>query len=168
MAIAKKLSGYLSKKVKEAPKSVEKGDPRMDKADVKEMAQSINMTRLSNAELDAIAEKAGYTYSSKGRETRSDAALEELNRRGLKKYLKKEGKLSDDTENPVYDTATGARMSDALSSSDLRKEVERRSKEAKEKGYNKGGMVTKKKAPAKAKAPATKSRSNALNKFYGK
>lgn len=34
--------------------------------------------------------------------------------------------------------------------------------------FKKGGMVTKKKAPAKAKAPATKSRSNPLNKFYGK
>lgn len=34
--------------------------------------------------------------------------------------------------------------------------------------FKKGGMVTKKKAPAKEKAPATKSRSNPLNKFYGK
>jgi len=168
MALAKKLSGYLSKKVKEAPKSVEKGDPRMDKADVKETAQAISMTRLSNAELDAIAEKANYTYSGKGKETRSDAALEEMNRRGLKKYLKKTGKLSDDIENPVYDTDTGARLSDALSSSDLRKDIERRSKLSKEQGYNKGGMVTKKKAPAKAKAPATASRSHPLNKFYGK
>ena len=168
MALAKKLSGYLSKKVKEAPKSVEKGDPRMDKADVKETANVVSMTRLSNAELDAIAEKANYSYSGKEKLTRSDAALEEMNRRGLKKYLKKTGKLSDDIENPVYDTTTGARMSDAMSTSDLRKEVERRNKQAKEQGYNKGGMVTKKKAPAKAKAPATASRSHPLNKFYGK
>jgi hypothetical protein len=37
--------------------------------------------------------------------------------------------------------------------------------------YAKGGMVTKKKAPAskaKATASATKSRTNSLNKFYGK
>ena len=35
-------------------------------------------------------------------------------------------------------------------------------------GMKKGGMVTKKKATPKAKTPAAPSRSNPLNKFYGK
>jgi hypothetical protein len=148
MAVTSKLAKYLGKKVKEAPPKRAKNDPRMDKEEVKETARSVEMTRLSNAELKAIAEKSKNTYSSGKKYTRSDAALDEIERRGLKRSLKKEGKLKDDKENPVYDVDTGARLSDAYSASDLRKEIERRSKQAKDQGFKIGGMV-KKVAPKK-------------------
>jgi hypothetical protein len=143
MAVTSKLAKYLGKKVKEAPPKRAKNDPRMDKEEVKETARSVEMTKLSNAELKAIAEKSKNTYSSGKKYTRSDAALDEIERRGLKRSLKKEGKLKDDKENPVYDVDTGARLSDAYSASDLRKEIERRSKQAKDQGFKAGGMVKK-------------------------
>ena len=158
MAITSKLAKYLGKKVKETPAKREKGDPRMERQDVRENARSIEMTKLSNAELKAMAEKAKNRYSSGVRHTRSDAALDEIERRSLKKSLKKEGKLKDEKENPVYDVDTGARLSDAYSASDLRKEIQRREKEAKDKGLAKGGMVKKKPVAKKpvAKKPAPK------------
>lgn len=165
MGVSSKLAQYLTKKVKEAPAKVEKGDPRMSKEDVKETALSVEMTKLSNAELKALAEKAKYRYSSGAKHTRSDAAMDEMDRRGLKKFMRQQGKKYDDESvNPVYDTDTGARLSDAYSASDLRKEIERRSKESKEKGFQKGGMVKAKmavggmakKAPAKKPMPAKK------------
>lgn len=143
MAVTSKLAKYLGKKVKEAPPKRAKNDPRMDKEEVKETARSVEMTKLSNAELKAIAEKAKNKYSSGKKYTRSDAALDEIERRSLKRSLKKEGKLKDDKENPVYDVDTGARLSDAYSASDLRKEIERRSKQAKDQGFKAGGMVKK-------------------------
>ena len=170
MPISKKLAGYLAKKIKEAPKDVEKGDPRTTKADLKEEALTVEMTKLSGAELKELAEKANYKYSTRGtKSTRSDAAMDEMDRRGLKKFLKKEGKAYDDPDhNPVYDETTGARLSDAFSASDMRKDIERRNKLAEEQGYNKGGMVKKKPAAKKAAPAKTKSRSSPYNKYYGK
>lgn len=165
MGISSKLAKYLANKVKEAPAKVEKGDPRMSKEDVKETSLSVEMTKLSNAELKALAEKAKYRYSSGAKHTRSDAAMDEMDRRGLKKFMRQQGKKYDDESvNPVYDVDTKARLSDAYSASDLRKEIERRNKESKDKGFKTGGMVKAKtavggmpkKAPAKKPMPAKK------------
>lgn len=136
--VSSKFASWAAKKIKEATKDKDyvKGDPRMTKRNVKESVAAAEMTKMSRAELEELAKKS--------RSIRGQAAIEELDRRILKTYLKKTGKLKDDRENPVYDTSTGARLSDPLSASDVRKEIEKRNAEAKAKGFNRGGMPARK------------------------
>ena len=160
-----KMADWVAKKMKDAPAKFDKSNPVMPKEDMKEALLQIEMTKLSNAELKELAEKAKYRYSGKSRYTRSDMAMDELDRRGLKKFMKQQKiKYDDDSHNPVYNDTTNKRLSDAYSASDLRKEIDRFKKGAKDKkgaGFQVGGMpakkpVARKPVAAKAKAPAKK------------
>jgi hypothetical protein len=144
MPVTKKLANWMSKKIKDTPKTIQKGDPRYDKEGLKADLLMVEMTKLSKKELEELAKKP--------RSKRGEAALDEMERRLRKKDVTKKGTYKDERENPVYDTKTGARLSDALSASDIRKEIEDRAVEAKQRGFAKGGVVKK---PA-AKKPAVK------------
>jgi hypothetical protein len=153
MAVGSKLASWMAKKVKETPSKRDYSkDPRMDKREVKETVAMVEMPKLSRAELEELAKST--------RSIRGQAAMDELERRGLKKYLKKTGKLDDPKENPEYDSPRGARnkgqrLSDALSASEVREDMAEREAKAKARGLAKGGMPTKK-APAKKPMPAKK------------
>ena len=145
MPVTTKLAKWMSKKIKDTPKTIQKGDPRYDKEGLKADLLMVEMTKLPKKELEELAKKP--------RSKRGEAALDEMERRLRKKDVIKKGTYADERENPVYDTKTGARLSDALSASDIRKEIEDRAVEAKQRGFAKGGMVKKKPA---AKKPAVK------------
>jgi hypothetical protein len=152
MGVGAKLASWMSKKVKETPSKRDYSkDTRMDKREVKETMAMVEMPKLSRAELLELAKST--------RSIRGQAAADELERRGLKKYLKKTGKMDDPVENPEYDSPRGARnkgqrLSDALSASEVREDMADREAKAKAKGLYKGGMP--KKAPAKKPMPAKK------------
>ena len=161
--LTSKLSSWIAKKMKDAPAKFDKSNPVMPKDDMKEALRQIEMTKLSNAELKELAEKAKYRYSGKPRSTRSDMAMDELDRRGLKKFMKQQKiKYDDDFHNPVYNDSTNKRLSDAYSASDLRKEIDRFKKQAKDKkgaGFQIGGMPAKKpvaRKPVAAKKPVAR------------
>ena len=158
------------------------------KADVKEEMDAIEMAKLSKAELKDI---------SKGRGNRAMAAGDELDRRQMNKDVKSgresgpyaakvppitpedhrqwKKQVGANTLTKKQEKAADKKAEEFAMGKESTKKKEAKNLSASEKKdleeslkFKKGGMVTKKKAPAKAKAPATTSRSNPLNKFYGK
>jgi hypothetical protein len=174
------MAAWMKKQMKDVPEG-------FTKADVKEEMDAIEMAKLSKAELSDI---------SKGRSKRAMAAADELDRRQMNKDVKSgresgpyadkippitpedhrqwKKQVSGNTltkkqEKAADKEAYASAMGKEKPAAKKGKMTEKEKKEMQESlDFKKGGMVTKKKAPAKAKAPATASRSHPLNKFYGK
>lgn len=159
MSVASRAGKYLSKLKKDpdayvrgeaefAAKSVEVGG--MKKAELNEMLKkgSANDKILAKGELERRAENKEVK-----------AAIKEKVSSGKMSAAKAESSYKNRKRNPTSgedarDSATKAKDRTYGSLDD-------------DLDFAKGGMV-KKKPAAKAKAPATKSRSHPLNKFYGK
>jgi hypothetical protein len=151
MGVSTKMAAWMKKQMRDIPEG-------FTKADVKEEMDAIEMAKLSKAELSDI---------SKGRSKRAMAAADELDRRQMNKDVKS-GRESGPyaAKVPPITPEDHRQWKKQVSGNTPTKKQEKAAEESPK--FKKGGMVTKKKAPAKAKAPATTSRSNPLNKFYGK
>jgi hypothetical protein len=151
MGVSTKMAAWMKKQMRDIPEG-------FTKADVKEEMDAIEMTKLSKAELSDI---------SKGRSKRAMAAADELDRRQMNRDVKS-GRESGPyaVKEPPITPEDHRQWKKQVSANTPTKKQEKAAEESPK--FNKGGMVTKKKAPAKAKAPATASRSHPLNKFYGK
>ena len=130
----------VSRRATKFVNELKKKYPKEEQDDFDLAVKQVEMAKKSKPSVSAASK-----YSTS--ENERIAATDELRRREMNAKKRKEGKPEEKA--PDY--------------KDLR-EGYKIDKE----DFAKGGMVTKKKAPAKAKAPATASRSHPLNKFYGK
>jgi len=182
MGVTTKMAAWMKKQVKDVPAD--------SKAEVKEEMRAIEMTKLSNAELKEAAKGRSNRAESAQDELERRSLKQGIKKGKLKDTEVEPGFNLSDPITPDMYRASRKRI-DALDlksekAADKQTEAFAMGKEQTEKKpaksltaaekkaaeeslkFRKGGIVTKKKAPAKAKAPATASRSHPLNKFYGK